>query len=188
MQLTRGRQPVWGAVLLVMVMIAVVFLDGALPSVAGTGEKMPWTAAGSTGLPDESDADGVKFTAEKVLFKNGADLPATAIIRYNITALTNLANFDNSSIVASLEDNGADARVLLEVVEYDVETNEAEVILTLDSDEYAGSDDPQLLSEDCGGDFDYAGHTYIVKATLEKTGSAGPPALHDLIVTSDSCA
>ena len=170
-----------------VVTTAVLVMDGAVPSEAG-GEKMPWTAAGSTGLPDESDTDEVKFTAEKVLFRNGADLPATAIIRYNITALANLANFANSSIVASLEDNGADARVLLEVVDYDVETNDAEVILTLDSDEYAGSDDPQLLSEDCGGNFDYAGHTYIVKATLEKTGSAGTPALHDLIVTSSSCA
>ena len=187
MHLVEGRQSVWGVALLVVVIIAALFMDGVLPSAAGTGEKMPWSAAASTGLPDEADAAEIKFTAERVQFKSGADLPATAVIRYNITALNSLANFDFAVMAASLEDNGESARVLLELVEYGIDTNDSQVILTLDSNDLVESDEPQLASKDCGGNFDFADNTYIVKATLEKTGSGGTPALHGLRVTTEAC-
>ena len=188
LSLTQPLRHSWRTTLLVISVIAFVLLIDMLPSSAGdTGEKLPWTAAGSTGLPDETDADEIRFSADRVHFKSGTDAQETAIIRYNITALESLANTDNALILAALEDNGPDARVLLEIVEYGFETNDSQVILTLDSNDAVASDERQTLYEDCGGNFNFADNAYIVKATLEKTGTGGTPALHDLVVLSEVC-
>lgn len=192
MQLARRQVSSWVLHALLLIAVAAAVLVGAdAPSTSAgvTGERRPWTAAGSTGIADEADTDKIKFTAEKVQIKDDASLPATAVIRYNVTPEDRLFTFDTGVMRYLVQDNGADSRVLLELVAYNIKTHDSQVVLTADSNDLSSSDDQinGFVTAECGISFDFASNAYVVKATLEKTGSEGTPALHNLKIESTSC-
>ena len=192
MQRIPRQSSSWVLHALLLVAVAAAILVGAdapWTSAGVTGDRRPWTAAGSTGTVDEADTTEIKFTAEKVLIKDNADLPATAVVRYNVTPEDRLFTSDTALMRFLIQDNGDNSRVLLELVGYSIRTNESYVVLTADSNDLSSSEEPinAGVTAECGVSFDFASYAYVVKATLEKTGSGGTPALHNLKVESTDC-
>jgi hypothetical protein len=181
----------WALPVLLLAVAAAVLVAAYAPSTSAgvTEPRKPWTAAGSTGIVDEADTNEIKFTAGKVQIKDNADLPATAVVRYNVTAEDRLFTYDTAVMRYLVEDNGDDSRVLLELVAYNIKTHKSAVFLTADSNDLPSGDEPINgdVTAECGVSFDFASYAYVVKVTLEKTGSAGTPALHNLKVESTDC-
>lgn len=120
-------------------------------------QAAPWTAAGSTGVADEEDLQLVSANEGRIEVAGSVAGPATLNLRYNIVALDELVNLDNTSytrLTARFRDNGNNARVELRLKSYNLATGVTSTLANFDSNAHPANSNyqqqglciPRLLS------------------------------------------
>ena len=136
-----------------------------------------WTTVGSAGTVDEADTSIVTMTGGVAAVSGAAALPANLDIRYNVVAVEGLYD-DCIKMAVRFKDNGANARVIVRLKQYSLETGITTTMLTLDSNNFGSDALYQLQSvATCNKSFNFGENAYFVEATLTKTLAGGAPGL-----------
>jgi hypothetical protein len=142
-----------------------------------------WTTVGSAGTLDETSSDQVFFDRAVVQMgkpvlvgksvrplqpeaTSGADVPNTAVIRYNVTAVDGLFGVSGARLAVRFLDEAA--TVTAQLVEVDVATGAKVTLLTFNSDNYPAQSGYHMYDV-CGGfkaPFDFVRKAYYIEATL----------------------
>jgi hypothetical protein len=164
-----------------------------------------WTAAGSTGTVDEQDLGIVVFGSNLSPGVSGFvrvrsnPIPATANLRYNVTAVGGLLVPDITGIFnkvitmkARYLDNGPGARVFLRLKQYNLNTGVTSVKLRLNSDTLPSADglQTQSVSSECvplSTYLDFNNNAYFVDAEIKRTDTTGTPALAIIQIEANQC-
>jgi hypothetical protein len=92
---------------------------------------------------------------------------------------------------ARFRDNGANNRIVFRLKRVDLNTGAVQILMTMDSDLYAGSGSFQTREIGCGNSFtfDFSNHAYYVEATMTRTNLPVTPgvAAIQLGVSSSPC-
>ena len=166
----------------VMVLMAL----NAPKTMAQEGHRI-WTSTASTGVVDESDVDKISFHGPFATFKPAVQTPTQAVIRYNVVAVDGLFAQGGvltwPSLVVNYRDNGANARVLVYLREYEFGANPRVPPLTtrvvFDSDLFPQSNDYQTRAVGNCGEFNkfefvpdnLNARAYYLEANLIRNGS-----------------
>lgn len=158
-----------------------------------------WTAAASTGVPDETSQPFVVFTESIATVSPAAPLPTTLILRYNVTAVDGLFTgplheTNWPTMIVRYRDADAATRVLVELKEHILAgpgAGQTNTLITFDSNEF-----PQLpgyQTQSIGNCGNFAGfqftqgqsaRVYFIEARLIRNGSAIlGPGLAGLAIT-----
>jgi hypothetical protein len=163
-----------------LALVLIVIVGGF--STAWANNLDPWTAVGSAGTVDEADTSIVSLNERFASIAVTAQLPATLDIRYNVVAVDGLLqNSDAIRLRARFQDNGADARIILRLKEYNINTGSTTTRLTFDSDVLPADDIFQVGSVNSvcfeGNFFDFFNNAYSIDAEILKTGAGGKARL-----------
>jgi hypothetical protein len=177
-----------------------LLLLGALSGSAAAqdGNKI-WTSVGSTGTVDESAADNIMFGGPYATFRTTVTGPTRAIIRYNVTAVDGLfaqaGPLSWPALSVNYRDDGADARVVVYLREYEFGANPSSPALNtrivFDSDLYPPSNDYQTRNiGNCGEfqDFQFVPdnqniRAYFLEVNLVRDSAQGNPGLGALALS-----
>ena len=97
----------------------------------------PWTTVGSAGTVDEASLSVVSLNGPFASVRASAALPATVIIRYNVTAVDGLLTPGGGHcIVANWRDNGSGAQVIVSLKRFNLSTYEVTTLDTLNSNDF----------------------------------------------------
>jgi hypothetical protein len=154
-----------------MAMLMLFFAASAIISQAQVLGEKPWTTIGSAGTVDEGDE--VSYT-DNIAFLVGE----AAVIRYNVVAVDGLFEKGNTPLLPKptrmtvrFRDNGDNNHLIVRLKRVSLTTGDIDTLLTLDSNNYAGSSSFQTRTVGCGAfDFDFSTHAYYVEATMTRTG------------------
>ncbi|UFP94837.1 hypothetical protein [Gloeobacter morelensis] len=144
-------------------------------------QAAPWTAAGSTGVADEEDLQLVSANEGRIEVAGSVAGPATLNLRYNIVALDELVNLDNTSytrLTARFRDNGNNARVELRLKSYNLATGVTSTLANFDSNAHPANSNYQQQGL-CipPATLDFSQNVYFIDALLTKSSSSGTPSL-----------
>jgi hypothetical protein len=136
----------------------------------------PWTTIGSA---------GTAVSGAVTLTGNIAYLDAVrAVVLYNVVAVDGLQANNGPLLVhpvmkARFRDNGANNRIIFRVKRVDLNTGATQTLMTMDSDNYAGSASFQTREVGCGNSFtfDFSNHAYYVEATMSRTNLPVTPGI-----------
>jgi hypothetical protein len=150
--------------------LALIMVVGCSAAAVAQSDK-PWTAVGSDGTPDEGDP--VTYTGN-IAYLDGD----SAVMRYNVVAVDGLINDGPLAafprMTVRFRDNGDNNRIVVRLRRIGIDGGNSVSILTLDSNDYAGSSSFQTRSVSaCGDDsftFDFDNYAYYIEATLTRTG------------------
>jgi hypothetical protein len=167
-----------------MLMLFAAFAISAQAQVLG---EKPWTTIGSDGTPDEGDE--VTYT-DNIAFLAGEH----AVIRYNVTAVDGLFEKGANPLLPKptrmtvrFRDNGNNNHLVVRLKRVNLSTGSINILLTLDSDDYAGSSAFQTRTVGCGAfDFDFSTHAYYVEATMSRTGLPVTTALASIQIAKSA--
>ncbi len=134
-----------------------------------------WTTVASTGTVDESDASEIAFSGPFATFGNSVSGPARSIIRYNVVAVDGLfaqaGPLSWPNLIVNYRDDGADARVVVYLREYEFGANPMNPALNtrivFDSDLYPTSNEYQTRNTgNCGqfNNFEFVPNNQNVRA------------------------
>lgn len=161
-----------GKALSLTMMILAVF------AVTAMAQNKSWTTVGSTGTPDEGDQ--VIYTGN-IVYLDGD----SAVVRYNVVAVDGLfgagpaATFPRMTV--TFRDNGNNNHVVVRLRRAPINGAAVTTLLTLDSNDYAGSGSFQTRTRTaCGADafeYDFANNTYFIEVTMTRTGLPVTPGL-----------
>jgi hypothetical protein len=143
----------------------------------------PWTTVGSAGTVDEASLSAVSLNGPFASVRATATLPATVIIRYNVTAVDSLVGGTGHCFDVVFRDNGSGGRVLVSLKRFNFSTFETTTLSVIDSD--TRPPDPWFvergvcLGDSPGGPFflDFSLNAYYVEAQIIKTADGGNPTL-----------
>jgi hypothetical protein len=177
----------------------------AIATFAQTQDVKSWSTAGSTGTSDKVDLNKIVFKDGIVSFPEiqGSPLSSVrpvslqplqtvqAVIRYNVTAVDGLFfSLGRHCMVVRFRDDGNRARVLLRLIESNLESGTIATRLTFDSNSFAPQPDFQANTVSTNRvPFDFSHNAYYVEATLTKQQpitspfGAGRPALATVVLT-----
>ena len=166
------------------ILFAACFLLSLAASAAPPDGDRFWTTVGSAGTLDEKASDNVFFdhgvvqighpnTFEKSSGRlqtdagGGAEVPDSAVIRYNVTAVDGLFGISGARMAVRYLDEGA--HVSAQLVEVDIETGAEVTLLTFDSNDSLvpplnGYQLHRLCARANG--FDFVQKAYYIEATL----------------------
>jgi hypothetical protein len=185
-------------------LILLVLVTSASTTSAQTTDAKSWSTAGSTGTADKIDLNKIVYSNGIVSFPEtqGTQLSPPgrlalplqtlqAVVRYNVTAADGLF-FPSGRLcmVARFKDDGNRARVLLRLVQFNLESGTTTTLLTFDSNSF--SPQPNFQANSVATDrigFDFAHNAYYVEATLTKQHplntplGGGKPALAVVVLT-----
>lgn len=146
-----------------------------------------WTTVGSAGTLNQADQNKVVYSGGVISFP---DAPGTggggnllplqtvqAVIRYNVTAVDGLF-FQTGRLCMQtrFRDDGNRARVLLRLIEFNIDTGGTTSRLTFDSNTVAAQANFQTNSASTDWHaFDFSRNAYYVEATLTKQHPIGTP-------------
>jgi len=131
----------------------------------------PWTSIGAVGTVDEGE---ITFTGPIAYLESDS-----AVVRYNVVSVEGL--FANAGAMptrtflrARFRDNGDNNRVVVRLKSLGLtgaSAGDITTLMTLDSDDYAGSSSFQTRSIWCDGgfSFDFANYAYFVEVTMSRT-------------------
>ena len=146
-----------------------------------------WTTVASAGTVDETDLGLFETVGSQVRIRNSAALPATGVVRYNVVAVEGVVGGNGIVMNVRYRDNGADARALFVLREFNFIRGATTTLLTLDSKTRPSSAAFQAQGiSDCGPGFDFSTSAYFVETTLTKTVD-GNPALQAIQVGFTTC-
>ncbi len=156
-------------------MLSTVFAATAL------AQSKPWTTVGSTGVPDESDQ--VIYTGN-IVYLDGD----SAVVRYNVVAVDGLfgagpvATFPRMTV--TFRDNGDNNHVVVRLRRAQINGTTVTTLLTLDSNDYAGSGSFQTRTRTACGDaafeYDFNNYAYFIEVTLSRTGLPVTPGVAEI--------
>lgn len=154
--------------------------------IAGNPIPYTWGVIGSSGTPDESSADKVSFSGPIAqMTSNGS-----ATLRYNVTAADGFATTlaDGFTFWIRMRDNGSAARVRVWFKACSIVTGESQTIAVYDSNALPASPNFELDAVDiCGFTWDFYNYLYYIEVRLERTSSAGKPAIGALQISELYC-
>jgi hypothetical protein len=156
-------------------------------------EGDPWTAVGSTGVVDETDAAEVSMSAGIASIKPTAPAATTVVLRYNVTSTPDLSDGGvNKAMTVRFLDNGANARVRVRLISYNLSTGVSTTVVPLfDSDTLPpwSSYRQASVSDGCWvAGFDFHANAYYVEVELSRTAADGTPAISIVrIANNDVC-
>lgn len=157
-------------------------LDDGFPD----GGGLPyWTMIGSAGMPDEVDFDVVAFTGAIAMISSSAPVNSNVVLRYPVTVNSNLvSNEPDPFLYVRYRDNGAGARVIAYLKEFDLLTGTTVTRLTFNSDQYAANNGYQarFVTPTTNFTFDFSRKAYWVDVILTRTNSSGNPAVGMVMV------
>lgn len=141
----------------------------------------PWTTVGSAGVVDEADAAKVSMSAGIAQILPTAPASTTVTLRYNVTATSDLDNGGvNKYLDVRFRDNGANARVVATLREYNYLTGVTNTLLTMDSNTLPANAGFQIgtAQDGCAGSrFDFDNNAYFIEVVLTRTATTGTPAV-----------
>lgn len=170
---------------------------------AQDGHKI-WTSVASAGTVDESDLNEIAFAGPFATFSNAAPTLSRAIIRYNVTALDGLfaqpGPLTWPALIVNYRDDGADARVVVYLREYEFGANPMNPALNtrivFDSDLYPQSNDYQTRSIGNCGEFNkfefvpnnqnvraYFLEVHMIRQNLDDNVATGNPGVGALALS-----
>jgi hypothetical protein len=184
----------------------VVYLALAMLAVTGAALAQDnvkiWTAAASTGTPDEASQAQVVFTEPYATIAPGG--PTTVLLRYNVTAVDGLftsvmLNETNwPTMIVRYRDNHANgAQVIVELKEHIIagpDAGQTNTLITFDSNEFPQLPGYQTQSlGNCGnfGGFQFkrpnSARVYFIEARLIRNTNPnqGSPGLAGIAITRD---
>jgi hypothetical protein len=173
--------PIWRRGVFCLAMTIAVLLPSSTPA---QDSLKVWSAIGSAGTVDESDAGEVVFTDTRATLTPVPLTPATAVIRFNVVAVDGLfADLTPTSwpaLIVRYRDAGGRERVRARLQEVDLATGATHTAIVFDSDLF-----PQLPTYqtqaigDCGvfSQFEFATKAYYVEVELIRSHLIGTPGL-----------
>lgn len=138
-----------------------------------------WTTVASAGTVDDSDVGLVNLIGSTAQFKGTAPSSESILIRYNVTATAGIDAI-NDRITVRYRDNGPDARVVVSLLQLDLDTGLTTTLATFDSNAFPGSSSIQTQVVNFGGcwfNYDFAANAYFIEALLTRTTESGRPTL-----------
>lgn len=195
MKMESMKAAAWGYGFALFLVLSAALTTSAA---AQDGYKI-WTSVASTGTVDESAADNIMFGGPYASFKNTVAGPTRAVIRYNVTAVDGLfaqaGPLSWPALSVNYKDDGADARVVVYLREYEFGANPASPALNtrivFDSDLYPPSNEYQTRNiGNCGEfhDFQFVPdnqniRAYFLEVNLVRDSAHGNPGLGALALT-----
>lgn len=154
---------------------ALLLLAATISPARAQDSHQIWTSVASAGTVDESDVSEIAFAGPFATFANAAPTLSRAIIRYNVMAVDGLfaqaGPVSWPALIVNYRDDGADARVLVYLREYEFGANAVNPALNtrivFDSDLYASSNDYQTRNiGNCGqfSEFEFVPNNQNVRA------------------------
>lgn len=144
-----------------------------------------WTMIGAAGLPDEVDFNIVVYTGAIASIDPAAGASSNVVLRYPVTTNANLtSNEPDPFLYVRYRDNGAGARVIAYLKEFDLLTGTTVTRMTLNSDQYAANNGYQarFVTPTTSFSFDFSRKAYWVDVILTRTNSSGNPAIAMVMV------
>lgn len=143
-----------------------------------------WTTVGSAGTIDDASTAKLVMQGPTISFPEilppqrtdslGLALPiqletVTGTVRYNVVATDGL--FENGAYLgmkARLRDDGANAQVLLQLFEVNIDTGATSLVMTLDSNSFAPNANYQTVGASAfvGNRINFQQNAYYIEATL----------------------
>jgi len=185
-------------------LVLMVLVTSASITSAQTADNKSWSTAGTTGTADKVDLNKIVYSNGVVSFpettgtqltsKRRLALPlqtVQAVVRYNVTAVDGLL-FPSGRLcmVTRFRDDGDRARVLLRLMQLNLESGNLTNLLTFDSNSFSPQANFQANSVSTDRvAFDFSHNAYYVEATLTKqqplnsTIGGGKPALAVVLLT-----
>ena len=165
------------------ILFAACFLLSLGASAAPPDEERYWTTVGSAGTLDEKASDNVFFDRAVVQIGHpntldksgrrlqtdaggGAEVPDSAVIRYNVTAVDGLFGVSAARMAVRYLEEGA--HVSAQLIEVDIDSGAEVTLLTLDSENFPPQNGYHMRDV-CGGlkaPFDFVRKAYYVEATI----------------------
>lgn len=163
--------------------IVLMALTASATTISAQGPpSKSWTTVGSAGTVNKGDENKVVYSNGTVAFPEvGTQLTAarrglqlqtvTAVIRYNVTAVDGLFFEPGAKLCMAtrFRDDGARARVVLRLIEFNITSGVTTTRLTFDSNNVApqANFQPNSASTDFNA-FDFSQNAYYVEAVLTK--------------------
>jgi hypothetical protein len=174
---------------LVLLLVLTMSVIGSPSSAAADDFEnlKPWTTVGSAGTVDEASLSAVSLNGPFASVRATATLPATVIIRYNVTAVDGLVVGSGHCFEVIFRDNGSGGRVIVTLKRFNFSTFETTTLSVIDSDTLPP--DPWFVGIGlCGISgqfsnpsqmhfFDFEHNAYYVEAQIIKTADGGNPTL-----------
>lgn len=153
---------------------------------AAQAQTSPWTTAASAGVVDEADTGIVEFVAGEARMRNTAAAGSVLNLRYNVVALPGFSGPGQHVMRTRFRDNGAGANVRLDLRRY--QNNGLNSLQgSFNSDDFAAAPGYQTQAECVLVDWDFMTSAYYIEATLQKSSSAGQPALGMIQLVPGNC-
>jgi len=162
-----------------------LLLVAASAPVALADSNKPWTSIGS----DASVAGGKVTYSGNIAYLDDS----SAVLRYNVVAVDGLVDTGPAlafpRLTARFRDNGDNNRLVIRLKRAGFDGGNVVSLLTIDSDDYAGSSSFQTrTATGCGSDnfsFDFVNYTYFVEVTMTRTSLPVTPGLASLKLDMD---
>ncbi|MEO8078211.1 MAG: hypothetical protein ABI818_17930 [Acidobacteriota bacterium] len=150
------------------IVLALISAAPAVSYAVGFGNRQ-WTAIGSAGV---AMGGGVTNAGTAAVLDS-----SSATVRYNVVAIDGLfaTNPDfpflatSTSMTARFLDPGNTSRVIVRLRRTDLVTSATSTLLTIDSNNFGGSNLYQNQTVGCGQGFDFSTYAYYVEVTLSRT-------------------
>ena len=152
-----------------------------------TAQVHPWTAAGSTGVVDDTDTGIVDFINGEARVRAAAVAGSVLNLRYNVVSLQGLSGFGQYLLRVRFRDNGAAARVQLNLRRYNQATGLLSQVAAFDSNAYPAAVGYQTRQICLVHNWDFNAGPYYIEAALTKSGGTGQPAVGTIQIVPGNC-
>jgi hypothetical protein len=151
----------------------------AIPVAAndGDGNAEEWTAAGSTGVVDESSLNHVYFYQGVAALHPWVG--GTAILRYNVTATDDLFGGNTTRLVARYQDNGGCSQVEVCLFRYNHNNGQIDLLMSLNSNSFpqGAGFQQRFIDSNSLPAFDFNNNAYFIEVYLTRTCGGGDPRI-----------
>jgi hypothetical protein len=180
----------------VVIAAAALILGTTLPAKPETTGIL-WTAAGSTGIPDEADLAKIEFD-NPVAMISPAIAKAEVVLRYNVLAVSGTPPPPDTQIRAinlrvGYRDNGGNAKVIARLRELVLGTGGEDELLAFDSDRGSAASAFQVgtafgeCTRGTRSRFDFVAKVYYIQVSLIKQDASANPAIASLQLFRGDC-
>lgn len=167
-------------------LVAIAALLVAAFAHTAAAQVHPWTTVGSTGVVDEADTAIVEFILGEARVPAAAPANSVLNLRYNVVSLDGFAGPGQYLLQVRYRDNGAAARVQLDLRQYNA-SGSNNLLASFDSNDYAAAVGYQTRSECILVDWDFDQGPFFIEGTLTKSAVGGQPALGVIQLIPENC-
>jgi hypothetical protein len=154
---------------------------------SASAQTHPWTSVGSAGVVDEADTGIVDFVNGEARMRATAAAGSVLNLRYNVVSLQDFSGFGQYLLRVRFRDNGAAARVQLNLRRYNHATGLTTQVAAFDSNGFAAAVGYQTRQICLGTNWDFNAGPYYIEAALTKSGGDGQPAVGTIQLVPANC-